>query len=77
MIIIYTRLKDLRDDNDLTQDECAKIGYISKKSYIRYEKGEREIPTDVMIRYALYYDVSLDYLVGLTSDPQKKWKKDK
>ena len=38
---MYTRLRDLREDNDISQAECAKIGYISKNSYIRYENGER------------------------------------
>ena len=60
------RLRDLREDNDLTQLECAKIAYISKNSYIRYETGEREPPFDVMIRLAEYYNVSLDYLAGRT-----------
>ena len=61
-----TRLKDLREDNDLTQEECAKIAYISKNSYIRYEKGERVPPLDVMIAFADYYHTSLDYLARRT-----------
>lgn len=65
---MYTKLKDLREDNDLTQIKCAKIGFISKNSYIRYESGERIPPLDVMVTYAKYYKVSLDYLAGLTND---------
>ena len=65
---MYTRLRDLREDNDLTQAKCAKIGYISKNSYIRYERGEREIPLDTLVYYAKYYQVSLDYIAGLTND---------
>ena len=61
------RLKDLREDQELTQAECAKIGYISKNSYIRYEKEERIIPLDTLIYYAKYYNTSLDYLAGLTN----------
>ncbi len=61
------RLKDLREDYELTQAECAKIGYISKNSYIRYEKEERIIPLDTLIYYAKYYNTSLDYLAGLTN----------
>lgn len=61
-----TRLRDLREDNDLTQEECAKIAFISKKSYIRYEKGERVPPIDTMKTLAEYYNVSLDYLVERT-----------
>lgn len=63
---MYKKIRDLREDNDLTQLECAKIAYISKNSYIRYETGEREPPFDVMIRLAEYYNVSLDYLAGRT-----------
>lgn len=61
-----TRLRELREDNDLTQEECAKIAFISKKSYIRYEKGERVPPIDTMKTLAEYYNVSLDYLVERT-----------
>ena len=61
------RLKDLREDHELTQAECAKIGYISKNSYIRYEKEERIIPLDTLIYYAKYYNTSLDYIAGLTN----------
>ncbi len=61
------RLRDLREDNELTQDECAKIAFISKNSYIRYEKEERIIPLDTLIYYAKYYNTSLDYIAGLTN----------
>ena len=58
----YHSIRDLREDNDLTQVECAKLFYISKNTYIRYENGER-IPTiDFMERVADYYKVTLDYL---------------
>lgn len=63
-----TRLKDMREDKDLTQEQCAQIAYISKNSYIRYEKGERIPPLDVMISFAKFYNVSLDYLAGITND---------
>lgn len=65
---MYTRLRDLREDNDISQSECAKIGYISKNSYIRYENGERTPPLDVIVTYAKYYNVSIDYIAGLTND---------
>lgn len=61
-----TRLKDLREDNDLTQDDCAKIAYISKNSYIRYEKGIRVPPLDTVKIFAEYYGVSIDYIAKLT-----------
>ena len=60
------RLKDLREFHGLTQERAAKIGYISKKSYIRYEMGERIMPLDTAVYYAKYYGVSLDYLAGVT-----------
>ena len=62
------RLKDLREDHELAQAQCAKIGYIAKNSYIRYEKEERIIPLDTFIYYAKYYNTSLDYIVGLTDE---------
>lgn len=65
---MYTRLRDLREDKDLSQTECAKIGYISKNSYIRYENGERTPPLDVVVTYAKFYNVSIDYIAGLTND---------
>lgn len=70
---IYNRIRDLREDHDLTQVECAKIAYISKNTYIRYERGEIEPKFDVIIRLAKYYDVSIDYIAGLTKDKSKKW----
>lgn len=60
------RLKELREDNDLTQEQCAKIAYISKNSYIRYEKGERIPPLDIIAIYAKYYNTSIDYIAYLT-----------
>lgn len=62
-----TRLRDLREDNDLTQAECAKIAYISKNSYIRYENGERTPPLDTIITFAEYYNVSIDYIAKRTN----------
>ena len=70
-----TRLKELREDNDLTQEKCAKIAYISKNSYIRYEKNER-IPTlDTIAIFAEYYRTSIDYIAKLTDDPKPYPKK--
>ena len=69
----FKRIKDLREDNELTQEACAKIAFISKNSYIRYEKEERVIPLDTLIYYAKYYNTSLDYIAGLTKDNRKYW----
>ncbi len=60
------RLRDLREDHDLTQKECAKIAYISKNSYIRYENNERIPPLDTIEVFAKYYNVSIDYIARLT-----------
>lgn len=62
------RLRELREDNDLTQEECAKIAYIAKNSYIRYEKNERIPPLDIMIKFAEYYRTSIDYIAGITNE---------
>ena len=70
---MYTRLLDLRTDKDLTQKECAEIAFISKNSYIRYEKGERIPPLDVIKSFAKYYNVSIDYIAGLTNSKKKEW----
>ncbi len=63
-----TRLRELREDNDLTQEQCAKIAYISKNSYIRYEKGERIPPLDTIALFAKYYGTSIDYISDLTDE---------
>lgn len=67
---IFQRIRDLREDSDLTQGEAAKIGFISKNTYIRYEKGETSIPLDVAVIYAKYYNVSLDYIAGITNNKE-------
>lgn len=69
-----TRLRDLREDHDLTQESAAKISFISKKTYERYENGERTPTLDVIKTYAEYYDVSIDYIAYLTniSTPYKR-----
>ncbi len=62
-----TRLRDLREDNDLTQEQAAIIGCISKKSYERYENGVRDIPLEIIIKYAEFYNTSIDYIALLTN----------
>lgn len=68
VINMETRLKNLREDNDLTQEQCANIAFISKNSYIRYEKGERIPPLDTIKLFAEYYNVSIDYIAMLTDN---------
>lgn len=69
---MITRLKELREDNDLTQQECAKIAFISKNSYIRYENGERVPPLDTIKKFAEFYNVSIDYIAMLTDKKEVK-----
>lgn len=64
----YTkRIEDLRIDADKTQQDIADVLLCQREVYRRYEKGDREIPLWAAIKLAKYYDVSLDYLTGLTS----------
>lgn len=70
------RLRELREDSDLTQEECAKLAYIAKNSYIRYENNIRIPPSDVICFFAEFYKTSTDYILGLTNErkpyPRKK-----
>ena len=66
MKINLERLKEIRKDNDYTQIEIARILRITQVQYSRYETGERLIPITPLIKLADYYNVSVDYLLGLT-----------
>lgn len=68
---IYQRLRDMREDTDKTQNDIATILNISRQHYALYEKGERELPMHHFITLAKHYNVSLDYLAGLTDTPKK------
>lgn len=63
----FTRLEDLRVDSDRTQAEIALYLECCREVYRRYEKGTRQIPVDFLIRLSELYDVSIDYMVGLTN----------
>jgi len=69
MDMYYPRLRDLREDKDLTQDELVQILGMHKTTYTNYEQGKREIPFALAIRLAQFYNVTLDYIAGLTNDP--------
>ena len=62
------RLKEIRKDRDLQQKDVAKILKISQVQYSRYERGIRTIPIDKLSVLAKYYNVSVDYLIGLTNE---------
>lgn len=60
------RLKDLREDHDLTQAKLSEYLHIKQNTYSQYENGQRQVPLDILIALADYYNVTLDYLVGRT-----------
>ena len=68
---LYQRLRDIREDNDKRQDEIAPILGITRQQYQLYESGKRELPMHHFIILAKYYNISLDYLAGLTDIPTK------
>lgn len=65
------RLKDLREDNDLTQEDVSRILKISRPQYSLYETGKRDIPVDLLTILSKYYKTSIDYIVGLTDTFEK------
>ena len=65
----YRRLRDLREDHDLTQDELVAILGMHKTTYTNYEQGKREIPFALVIRLAKLYNVSIDYIAELADTP--------
>lgn len=63
---MYQRIKDLREDHDLTQQQVAQLLNISQTTYSRYENGVLDIPSSSLIALAKFYKTSVDYLLGLT-----------
>ena len=63
---MYHRIRDLREDRDLNQTAVAKMLGMSQTGYSKYETGENDIPTAVLIKLARYYNTSIDYLLGET-----------
>ena len=66
----YKRIRDLREDHDLTQRQVAERLGMSQPQYFRYEQGYRDIPTDVLLALAELYQTSTDYILGRTDDPR-------
>ena len=73
----YERIRALREDNDLTQKEIASILNMSQTGYSKYETGENDIPTKILIDLAKYYNTSIDYLLRITdiNEPYLRSKK--
>lgn len=66
---MYKRIRDLREDNDLKQQDLADFLQCTQVCYSHYENGRRDIPTDILIKLADYYNVSIDFLLGRTNNP--------
>lgn len=65
---MYKRIRELREDHDLTQVELAQMLGMKQPQYFRYEQGYRDLPTDILIRLADYYNTSTDYILGRTDN---------
>ena len=62
------RLKDLREDSDLKQKEIAEYLHIKQNTYSQYENGQRQLPIEILIKLAKYYNVTTDYILELSND---------
>lgn len=68
---MYKNIRDLREDNDITQKEMARLLNCSQQVYSNYELGQRDIPTNILIRLAEIHNVSVDYILGLTKTKER------
>jgi transcriptional regulator with XRE-family HTH domain len=66
---MFRRIRDLREDHDLTQKQLAKELNCSQQVYSNYELGQRDIPTDILIKLSNYFKVSVDYILGISDNP--------
>mgnify|MGYP006071692545 FL=1 len=64
----YHRIRALREDHDLTQKQIAKILNMSQTGYSKYETGENDVPTSILIELSKFYNTSVDYILGLTDE---------
>ena len=70
--MIFKRIRDLREDRDITQKRMAEALNCSQQVYSNYELGQRDIPTDILIKLSRFYNVSVDYILGISNDPKIK-----
>ncbi len=68
---MYRRIRDMREDHDMSQTQLAKKLNMSQTGYSKYETGENDIPTKILIQLADLYDTSVDYLLGRTDNPKR------
>lgn len=66
---MYERIRNLREDRDLTQKQLATELNCSQQVYSNYELGQRDIPTDILIKLSEFYNVSTDYILGISNNP--------
>ena len=67
---VFRRIRDLREDHDLTQKQVAKELNCSQQVYSNYELGQRDIPTDILIKLSSLYNVSADYILEISNNPK-------
>ena len=68
---MYHRIRDLRTDHDLSQKDVAAYLEMSQTGYSKYEVGTNDVPTQILIKLARFYNVSIDYLLGETDNPHR------
>ncbi len=71
VMFMYPRIRDLREDADLSQTELAQKLGMSQTGYSKYETGENDIPTSILIKLSILYNVSIDYMLGLSDIKEK------
>ncbi|EHQ89023.1 putative transcriptional regulator [Desulfosporosinus youngiae DSM 17734] len=67
-MIMRLKIRDVREDHDLTQQQVAQYLMCDQSLYSKYERGERDVPLNIMIKLAQFYKTNIDYLVGLTEN---------
>ena len=67
----YQRIRDLREDHDMNQTQVAQMLGMSQTGYSKYETGENDVPTSILIRLARFYNTSIDYILGETDNPNR------
>lgn len=68
---MYQKIRDLREDKDLNQTQIARMLGMSQTGYSKYETGENDIPTIILIKLSNYYNVSIDYMLNCTNKPKR------
>lgn len=67
--MLYHRIRNLREDKDMTQTQMARVLNCSQRIYSNYERGDVDIPTEILIKLADFHSVSVDYLLNRTANP--------